>query len=148
MNWTKKVSGEFIYMESARHSNANLLRVECGHKQYDWDCQGVVCLNDLCIIWPWIWWGAVLLHEDHRVGRVLFEGIWCHCANAVQSVSYADFGRSRWNVLDYMWGKTVDKEKLEHLQWIEGHASEISWVAPLTQEDKNYFVHHWCVQGL
>ena len=35
----------------------------------------------------------------------------------------------------------MDKEKMEYLQRIEEHAAETGWVAPLTQEDKDYFVH-------
>lgn len=35
----------------------------------------------------------------------------------------------------------MDKEKLEYLQRIEEHAAETGWVAPLTQEDKDYFAY-------
>ena len=35
----------------------------------------------------------------------------------------------------------MDKEKWEYLQRIEEHAAETGWVAPLTQEDKEYFAY-------
>ena len=35
----------------------------------------------------------------------------------------------------------MDKEKWEYLQKIEEHAAETGWVAPLTQEDKDYLVY-------
>lgn len=35
----------------------------------------------------------------------------------------------------------MDKEKLEYLQRIEEHAAETGWVAPLTQEDKDYLAY-------
>ena len=35
----------------------------------------------------------------------------------------------------------MNKEKMEYLQRIEERAAETGWVAPLTQEDKDYFVY-------
>ena len=32
----------------------------------------------------------------------------------------------------------MDQNKLEYLQRIEDHAAQTGWVAPLTQEDKDY----------
>lgn len=36
-------------------------------------------------------------------------------------------------------------EEFEYLQRIEEHAAETGWVAPMTQEDRNYFAHPRCV---
>ena len=35
----------------------------------------------------------------------------------------------------------MDKEKWEYLKKVEEHAAETGWVAPLTQEDKEYFAY-------
>lgn len=35
----------------------------------------------------------------------------------------------------------MDKEHWEYVQRVEERAAETGWVAPLTQKDKNYFVH-------
>lgn len=35
----------------------------------------------------------------------------------------------------------MDQKKFEYLQRVEDHAAETGWVAPLTQEDKDYFAY-------
>lgn len=35
----------------------------------------------------------------------------------------------------------MDQKKLEYLRRIEDHAAQTGWVAPLTQEDKDYFAY-------
>lgn len=35
----------------------------------------------------------------------------------------------------------MDKEQWEYLKRVEEHAAETGWVAPLTQEDKEYFAY-------
>lgn len=35
----------------------------------------------------------------------------------------------------------MDQKKLEYLQRVEDHAAETGWVAPLTQEDKDYLAY-------
>lgn len=35
----------------------------------------------------------------------------------------------------------MDQKKFEYLQRIEDHAAETGWVAPLTQEDKDYLAY-------
>lgn len=35
----------------------------------------------------------------------------------------------------------MDQKELEYLRRIEDHAAQTGWVAPLTQEDKDYFAY-------
>lgn len=35
----------------------------------------------------------------------------------------------------------MDQKKFEYLQRVEDHAAETGWVAPLTQEDKDYLAY-------
>ena len=35
----------------------------------------------------------------------------------------------------------MDQKELEYLRRIEDHAAQTGWVAPLTQEDKEYFAY-------
>ena len=35
----------------------------------------------------------------------------------------------------------MDQQKFEYLQRVEDNAAETGWVAPLTQEDKDYLVY-------
>lgn len=36
---------------------------------------------------------------------------------------------------------TMDQKELEYLRRIEDHAAQTGWVAPLTQEDKDYLAY-------
>ena len=36
---------------------------------------------------------------------------------------------------------TMDQKELEYLRHVEDHAAQTGWVAPLTQEDKEYFAY-------
>ena len=72
----KGMAVEVVYVESAGHSNANLLKQTGGKKKIYWYCQGPLCLCRDDLSRRWLWWSVVFPSKNHGTSIILYESLW------------------------------------------------------------------------